>query len=244
VIREIHRGLAAITVAAALLVAGFLLFAWLHAKPQDLPWTPLDLGAPIGAATGRKLAGLRHDFPKCRALLTKAGVEYTLLPVVQAPPRCGYTDGVRLEPAGPLPVRFAPSSPNLACPVAAALAMWQWDVLQPAALRRFHARVVRIDHLGSYNCRHMYSRGTAPWSEHSTADAIDFAGVELSDGTRISVEQDWKGSGEKAAFLRDARDGACRLFSTVLSPDYNAAHFNHLHLDQAARGEMGWRACH
>jgi hypothetical protein len=38
------------------------------------------------------------------------------------------------------------------------------------------------------------------------------------------------------------RDGACRLFATVLSPDYNAAHRDHLHLDEAKRGAM-WRAC-
>jgi hypothetical protein len=27
-------------------------------RPQDLPWTRLDLAQPIGAMTGRKLAGL------------------------------------------------------------------------------------------------------------------------------------------------------------------------------------------
>ena len=35
------------------------------------------------------------------------------------------------------------------------------------------------------------------------------------------------------------RDGACGLFATVLSPDYNAAHRDHFHLDQAARGRFG-----
>jgi hypothetical protein len=33
------------------------------------------------------------------------------------------------------------------------------------------------------------------------------------------------------------------LFATALSPDYNAAHANHLHLDEAGRGEMGWSMC-
>ena len=41
----------------------------------------------------------------------------------------------------------------------------------------------------------------------------------------------------------DVRDGACRLFSTVLSPGYNAAHADHLHLDQAERGKFGGRLC-
>ena len=42
---------------------------------------------------------------------------------------------------------------------------------------------------------------------------------------------------------KQSRDGACRVFSTVLSPDYNAAHRDHLHLDTANRGPSGWRAC-
>nr|MBA3526869.1 extensin family protein [Sphingomonas sp.] len=46
-----------------------------------------------------------------------------------------------------------------------------------------------------------------------------------------------------AAFLREVRDGACRLFPTVLSPDYNAAHRDHLHLDVANRGTAGWTLC-
>ncbi|WP_375292508.1 extensin family protein, partial [Sphingomonas melonis] len=81
------------------------------------------------------------------------------------------------------------------------------------------------------------------WSEHATADAVDIAGFRLADGRRITVVGDWTGSGDKAAFLREVRDGACRLFATTLSPDYNAAHRDHLHLDQADRGAMGWRAC-
>ena len=64
-----------------------------------------------------------------------------------------------------------------------------------------------------------------------------------SDGARISVAADWRDGGAKGRFLREVRDGACRLFATVLSPDYNRAHRDHLHLDQAERGAWGWRAC-
>jgi len=55
--------------------------------------------------------------------------------------------------------------------------------------------------------------------------------------------RDWTGAGVEAAFLRDVRDGACDLFSTVLSPDYNTAYRDHFHLDQAERGATGWRGC-
>jgi len=86
----------------------------------------------------------------------------------------------------------------------------------------------------------MYNREGASWSEHATADAVDIAAFRLADGTRITLVGDWDDRGSKARFLRDVRDGACGLFSTVLSPDYNAAHRDHFHLDQA---ERMWRAC-
>jgi hypothetical protein len=57
------------------------------------------------------------------------------------------------------------------------------------------------------------------------------------------VVADWRGEGPEARFLREVRDGACGLFATVLSPDYNAAHRDHLHFDQAERGAFGWRGC-
>ena len=88
----------------------------------------------------------------------------------------------------------------------------------------------------------IYGRDSGDWSEHATANAIDIAGFVIEDGTRISVLRDWD-AGERGRFLDDVRDGACDLFATVLSPDYNAAHRDHLHLDQASRGAFGWRAC-
>lgn len=227
------------------LVAGALLlgFAVLRGRPQDLPWTRLDLGAPIGMFTGRKLAGLSDNYAQCRALLRAAGVRYTMLPAVKGEGQCGYTDGLRFGEGGAQQIDYNPTGLVTSCPVAAALAVWEWNVVQPAAQRHFGARVTRIEHLGSYSCRRIYGRSSGDWSEHSTADALDIAAFRLSDGTRISVLEDWSKGGEKAGFLRDVRTGGCKLFSTVLSPDYNAAHRDHLHLDQAARGEMGWRAC-
>jgi len=240
--RRLRRWIGAAIALPLLLVAGLLLWAMLGAKPQDLPWTPLDLSQPVGLFTGRKLAGLTRDFPRCRALLDRAGIRYTALAEVREG-QCGYGDGVRLDPGGSRQIGFVPSGVGMACPVAAALALWEWDVIQPAAFRHFGVRVTGIEHFGSYNCRRIYGRSAGPWSEHATADAFDVAGFRLADGREVSVLRDWPGKGPKPAFLREVRDGACRLYATVLSPDYNAAHANHLHLDQAARGEMGWRMC-
>jgi len=69
-------------------------------------------------------------------------------------------------------------------------------------------------------------------SRHATAEAFDVAGFVLADGRRIRVLGDWSADTSSAKFLRDVRDGACRFFDGVLSPDYNAAHRDHLHLDR------------
>jgi hypothetical protein len=228
---------------ALALFGGVLLYGYSRNHPENLPWTALDLSQPIGAFTGRKLAALANDAPKCRALLERAGVAFTALPPRTAGRQCGYDDAVRLRTAGSLDIAFRPARLGTSCPVAAALALWEWNVVQPAALARFNSKVASIDHFGSYSCRRLYGRSAGAWSEHASANAVDIAGFRLEDGTRISVIRDWNGDAAKAAFLRDVRTGACDLFATVLSPVYNAAHRDHLHLDQANRGEMGWRAC-
>lgn len=229
---------------ALLLMLALLAWGWARRHPQDLPWTPLDLSQPIGAFTGRKLTALTADFPACRAALDRAGVRYAALPPRSAGAgSCGYADGVRFTAGGSRAVAYRPGDLGIACPVAAALAVWEWEVVQPAAQRRFGQRVASVDHFGSYACRRLYGRDAGAFSEHATADAVDIAGFRLADGSRITVVGDWSGDAAKAAFLRDVHAGGCRLFATVLGPDYNTAHRDHFHLDQAARGAMGWRGC-
>jgi hypothetical protein len=131
---------------------------------------------------------------------------------------------------------LAPSPPPTTCAVGAAMRRWTDRAVQPAAREILGQEVTRIEHLGAYSCRRMYGRFSGAWSEHATGNAIDVAAFVLADGTRLSVLQDWDGDDASARFLRTVRDGACDLFGTVLSPEYNAAHADHLHLDQAARG--------
>ena len=237
----IARRLAAIALillGAAAIAA--VLFVATRRGPADLPWTPLDPGAAIGLATRGKLVALAGDGPACTALLDRAGVAYRAIPDRTSGDHCGYDDAVALRPGGANGLALAPADLGTSCSVAAALAMWEWQVVQPAALRHFGVPAARVDHFGSYSCRRIYGRAEgANWSEHARARAIDVAGVRLEDGRRISVAADWQGEGAEAAFLRDIRDGACDLFATTLSPDYNRAHHDHLHLDMAARGGFG-----
>jgi hypothetical protein len=229
-----------------LALAGFLamlLYGYARNHPQDMPWTALDLAEPVGAFTGRKLVGLREQPEQCRALLRRSGVSFDPLRARREGEQCGYGDGIRFGRGGALAIGYRPRDLGTSCPIAAALALWEWHFVQAAAIEHLGSKVAAIDHFGSYNCRRISGRSKGNWSEHSTANAIDIAGFRLDDGRRVTVVGDWKDEGAKGRFLRDVRDGACKLFATVLSPDYNAAHRDHLHLDQAQRGAIGRRGC-
>lgn len=203
----------------------------------------VDLSAEPGPLTGRRLTGLVGQGTRCREELAEAGVAFTALPSVPGE-NCGPRDPVRLA-ASAFTLALRPAAVAPSCPVAAGLALWEWHAVQPAARRHLGTRVAAIEHFGSYSCRRIRGRegASAGWSEHATANAFDVAAFRLADGRRVSVLGDWDGDDADARFLREVRDGACHLFATVLSPDYNAAHRDHFHFDQAARGSTGWRAC-
>jgi len=219
-------------VALALFVSGALLLAgrgWLADHPQHNPWAPLDLRDPPGWATQRKLAALRGDPAECREVLERSGAAFEVLPGQGEGP-CLRDDRTVLTEA-PLD----PAPPPTTCAIGAGFKLWLRQGVQPAARELLGANVARIEHLGAYSCRRLYGQREGRWSEHATGNAIDIAAFVLDDGRRISVAGSWAGAGPEAAFLRRARDEACRAFGTVLSPDYNAAHADHFHLDQAGR---------
>lgn len=204
-------------------------WGWLEAHPQDNPWAPLDLRDPVGMATAGKLAALKDNVELCRVTLERSEVAFRALDGTGSG-ECERPDRTQLE-AYPL----SPDTPPVTCPVAAALELWRDQAVEPAAREVFGSDLSRIEHLGAYSCRRLYGREEGAWSEHATGNAIDIAAFVLEDGTRISVLGDWNGSEEEQRFLREVRDGACGVFATVLSPDYNAAHADHFHLDQQTR---------
>lgn len=219
--------------------SGLAIFEWSKGHPNDLPWTELSLAEPVGRFTALKIGRLHGDFAQCRALLDAAGQRYTELARLRAGPSCGYDGGLLLRP-GKRTSRYRPTTVT-SCPVAASLFLFDHQVVQPLAAEYFGQPVEAIETYGTYSCRRIGSGREGRFSEHASANAIDIAAFRLRDGRLIGIASDWTGSGKDAAFLHDVRDGACRIFATTLSPDYNAAHRDHLHLDQADRG--GWGVC-
>ncbi len=241
------------------LLAGLFLLAvivsahlWLRAHPAHDPWAPLTMADdPAGWAVKAKVAALRRDPGECRAFLERSGVAFTRLdPTGEG--ECRREDRQVLAPDRALGLVLRPAAPQATCAVDAALVRWLIHGIQPAAEALLGARVAALEHYGTGNCRRIGGGTTGNWSEHATGNAIDIAAFTLADGKRIVVRRDWGRKGtnatntnvdKEAAFLRQVRDGACREFATVLSPDYNAAHADHLHLDQAPRGGAGWTVC-
>ena len=164
-------------------------------------------------------------------------------PVYQTPQRS-------LPPLGParrppvatvVPATLTPPA-TLACPIVSALDRWVSDGVQPAAMRWFGEPVTEIKQISAYSCRGMVGAGGSGISEHAFGNALDIAAFTLSDGRRITVQNGWHGTPEEQGFLRDAHLAACNHFSTVLAPGYNAAHYNHIHVDLMRRAS-GDRPC-
>ncbi|WP_332658528.1 extensin-like domain-containing protein [Brevundimonas sp.] len=226
-------------------------FALLNAfaPGQDLPWKPLDLSHPIGQATAAKVADFelaRTAAPEETAAVTDACIQVLReagVTVERAEDRddggfCVIRGAVRITGGDVTPLD---GSPVMQCPLAVRYVIWDRQVLQPAAEAAFGSRVARVNEVGTYSCRRIYglTATDARPSEHARANALDIGSMTLADGRKVSVLNDWDGTGPAGAegqgFLKRIRDGACRAFSTVLTPDYNEAHRNHLHLDGAPR---------
>jgi hypothetical protein len=199
---------------------------------------PLSIDEPIGPTTRGRLLRSTSDPMTCRAWLQASGVAFTPMADRSEGEFCRVTGAGAVRDLGQPPTRLAPARPMMTCELAAAVALWRRQSLEPAAREIFGAGVAQVDHMGVYACRRVNSAAEGRVSAHASAQAIDIAGVRLTNGRQISVVRDWTRDGSaEARYLRRIRDDACRIFGTTLSPDYNALHHNHLHLE-AVGGRM------
>jgi hypothetical protein len=225
--REIRFTLLTVALAASLLALAFSR-GRLSIPPEWSPWVALDVKAPPNLLTRYKLSRLSGDAELCERVLADTAMHYRPLPDEVTGAECGLFDAVTIErTASEVGQPF-----SLTCRTAVSLALWERHVVAPAALRHLGSPVQRLEHFGSYACRNVYGRPNATRSRHATAEAFDLAGFVLADGRRIRVLGDWHDDSDAARFLHDVRDGACRFFDGTLSPDHNAAHRDHLHLDR------------
>jgi len=184
---------------------------------------------------GRRITPPRYgmnsaEFRQCIGKLAGLGAQYTPLPDRSFGGGCTVNGAVRLDRIS-VPVNgIGP----MACALAQNFTAWVRYGVQPAARIYLGSEVVRVDSFGTYACRNV--AGSGRLSEHARANAVDIAAFLLADGRRISIQNDWYGDEGSRQFLRVVRNSACKRFRTVLSPDYNAAHHDHLHFDMGGKG--------
>ncbi|MEO6388642.1 MAG: extensin family protein [Croceibacterium sp.] len=187
-------------------------------------------------ASGALPAARSGEEAQCLSGLSEMGARYSLLPdrylgdgctnlgTVQLSALTTDTESLTITNIGPV-----------TCAVSTVFAGWARFGVDRAAHQVFGKGLHTIETFGSYSCRNV--AGSSRRSGHATATAIDVAAFVLDDGRRIVVKQDWNGGSSQAReFLRLVRTSACRRFATVLSPDYNAAHEDHLHIEGVISG--------
>lgn len=123
----------------------------------------------------------------------------------------------------------------LGCPTARRLADWLTGVVRAESLEQLQSPVTEVWVMGSYACRNRNNVAGGRLSEHARGRAVDIGGFTLANGQRITVARDW-GSNPKGDFLRRIWRKGCGAFHTVLGPNADRHHHDHLHLDTSPRG--------
>lgn len=210
---------------------------------QHLPWRALNPAAPLGFATKAQLLSL--SLSPSKRCIDMAGNLTLLVSIEKEPHRphkhaekkvCGWDVARQVSQSAGL--NLEPQSAIMQCPLSIGTYLWTREI-NKIAMEELGQPVIAITHFGTYACRRQNGNNSGRWSEHAFANAWDVSGFKLSDGEFISVKSDWPNpnntgkdqSTAKGRFLWRARKAACKIFNVTLSPDYNAAHHDHFHLD-------------
>jgi len=167
---------------------------------------------------------------QCYGALQKANVRFSPLPNRNFSGGCSQIDSIKLLDVGTNVTNLGP----VKCELASRFAAWTEYAVKRAARIHLGSELERIETMGSYSCRNI--AGSGRLSQHAHANAIDVSAFVLADGRRISVANHWESGGSNRRFFAAIHQSACKRFGTVLSPNYNADHHDHFHLDMSGKG--------
>jgi hypothetical protein len=175
----------------------------------------------------------------CRQALTADIAIAPSIPPIHGPGGCGGDDLVRLE-AIVLPdkhhVAVSPAA-TLRCPMATQIAEWVRSDIAPLA-QQLGSEVAELENFDSYECRSFNGAKGAHLSEHGHANALDVHAFKLTDGREIALTD----RDQPRGLREDMLHSACARFTTVLGPDSDWYHENHIHLDLMER-HNNYRIC-
>lgn len=192
---------------------------------------------PIQKARATPAQTLPHN--DADAQLNALGVQYRRVADVDSERGCSIENGVEITAIGKVKL----TRPALLTQdMAIRMGRWVKEVLEPEALKNFGAQLASIDVGGSYSCRNIYGkpfggRFAGRLSEHAFANAVDIGGFRLADGREVDYVKHWRTPGGPSQFLQGSSIGACEIFNTTLTPDYDRFHRNHIHIDASPKKE-------
>ena len=210
------------------------------ARPRKTPKQPGRM-APLPTAAQIKTMTARQ----CRTVLREHGVPFSTVPRKRAP---GVAMPIKLAGGiGPLQLEGRRGAETmLDCRLAATLLAWT------PTLKK--AGVVSLEHVSLHRPGARIRR-SGRRSAHAGALAFDLGGATFRDGVEVDVLKHWKfkkrgaepcdrgrrgGEGPRLTRLRKAVCEAAEdgLFQVVLTPHYDRAHRDHLHLE--LKPEVDW----
>ena len=209
-------------------------------EPVEKPATGM-IGPPVGPDThistpSEPAAPPRVYQTACPAVLLGKVEAKALPPITEA--QCGTQSP--LSVTGVLANgRMVPVSGGVEtdCGMASALPGWIESVDSYLAAKD-NTRIAEVVVGTSYMCRNVNNSGGGNLSFHAFADALDVVGFKLDDGRFVTVEGGWTDAmSSEGRLLRFAHDSACAHFTTVLGPEANALHHDHLHVDLGCHGK-------
>lgn len=126
----------------------------------------------------------------------------------------------------------------LNCEMAQSLPGWA-EAVDGYAGSMANAQLQSINVGTSYMCRERRTgEAGTDLSEHAFANGLDVTGFTLSDGRELKIETGWVSLEQiESKIVRFAHDAACVRFMTVLGPEANGLHKDHLHLDMGCHGQ-------
>lgn len=172
----------------------------------------------------------------CPALLSGLVVGKMLPPIAEG--MCGERSPLLLEAIN-ANGRTIPLSSSVTtnCEMAGALAEWTADV-DAYAKAAMESPIAELTTGTSYMCRARVGGDEGFTSEHGFANAIDLVGFTFENGESVSVKDNWlPAAAPEGKLLRQSHGAACGIFTTVLGPEANADHEDHLHLDLGCHGQ-------
>lgn len=210
-------------------------------KPVEAPATPDLIGPPLppgehAAEPAEPTAPPRIYQTACPAVLL-GKVEAKALPPLEEK-LCGTQSP--LSVTGVLANgRMVPISGGVEtdCGIASALPAWI-ESIDSYLKARDDTGIAEVVVGTSYMCRNVNNGSGGNLSFHAFADALDVVGFKLEDGRFVTVEAGWGDAlSSEGRLLRFAHDSACTHFTTVLGPEANALHRDHLHVDLGCHGK-------